>query len=317
MRPSVLLCPKVVAILALSSLAIASSHQLASSDFRQVNNARSQLSRRSPKDANLSPEQQAEPDNNNDIIQPDDPVHDRIKLGEMYKSLFKTAARFTLDQTSLPKYVKTDTAMVWIDNIAYKLSKLSTLVFVGKAIAISFVSLLLASVVFPAPVLSFEATFSKYGKYISRMDDNFNLEPNYIIDSLTKTTEEALERWGLHSEKACRERSICMIGEITKCTFPKSSEVISNFVTENLPPIDTTKNKYLRAFSLGFNENNCGSLYASSNSRSGDQANEPHKCTALIGEITQMFGSYFYGSPASSSSTNTSVSLKPNSKLRK
>lgn len=198
----------------------------------------------------------------NDIRQNE--IEERIQVSEPFKSIFQSGARFMLAQTTLPNHVSIDTAMDYINHVAYMLSKPSTLIkSVGMA-AVTIVGLLLATFLSPGFYKFLEAAWSdpinalNLDRYLSN-----GLSERSVLDVIGSTTDEALSRVGLQ-DGSCRERSICYMGEMMKCTFPGVSDYLTKVASENFSSSRFHDNKYFKAFTSGFVNRNCTNVAWSS-----------------------------------------------------
>lgn len=220
---------------------------------------------------------------------------DRIEFGEVYKSLLRTTIRFTLEQTRIPKYVKVDTAIAWLDKLAYKVARLSTLIALTKTAAIAVVSLLITTLIFPNTYQQIESKIREQRRQFIPS----NINPDSVVDMLSQSTENALDRFGLVSDTICRERSVCLIGSIVRCSFPESSEILNNYVEENMPKIETSRNKYTKAFTKGFYDQNCETYEANSK-------NAP-KCPGVSTEFIGIWNKILFGDPRHESEGTTNL----------
>lgn len=181
----------------------------------------------------------------------------RIKVSEPYKSLIQTTARFALAQSRLANLVNIDTAMTMINDTFYMLSKPSTLIRVFKVISVFFATFFTSALFFPTTQ-----------KIIDRIwrdpSDALNLDrfltngvgEKSVLDMISSRTDEALNRVGLTNNR-CRERSLCYLGEVLRCAFPMTSDALSKFSNENFSSSFYKDNRYFKAFSFGFNDQNC------------------------------------------------------------
>lgn len=215
----------------------------------------------------------------NDINQYD--IEERIHVGEPFKSLLQTAVRFMLAQTKVSNHVNIDTAMDFINNMGYMLSKPSTLIKMVEVAAITVVGLLGATLFFPGFYKFLDSAWKdpvntfNLDRYLSN-----GISERSVLGVIGSTTDEALSRVGLQ-DGSCRERSICYLGEMLKCHFPDTSDMMTKFATENFSSSSYNENKYFRAFTSGFVDRNCTKIAGSS-----DQGGENKNCLgSFIGSI--------------------------------
>lgn len=182
----------------------------------------------------------------------------RIVLTEPYKSLIQATARLAVAQSSLTDYVTVDTAMDVISDAGYALSKPSTLSRVFKAVVIAIASLAASALVLPGSLMrSLDATIRNPERLL-KLDQYLpsGLSKMNILGLLHQKNEDFMARFGLN-DGVCREQTVCQVGELVRCTFPRTSNVTISFIKENLSRPKYKNNKYLNAFLSGFMEQNC------------------------------------------------------------
>lgn len=189
---------------------------------------------------------------------------DRIKLVEPYKSLFQTTARFALAQTKLTRHVNIETAMGFLGDLSYFLSKPANLMRAVKALAFIMASALATAFFFPGAhrfmdtILHDPSEALNLDRYLTN-----GISERSVLAALGSRTDETLSRVGLQ-ENGCRQRSLCYMGEIIRCSFPETSDNITKFASENFSSTNLKDNTYARAFISGFVDRNCTSIGSSS-----------------------------------------------------
>ena len=221
----------------------------------------------------------------------------RIIIVEPYKSLLQTTTRFALAQTQVTQHMNIDTAMNLLNQIAYSLAKPIILLRVIKSIVVLLASLMTTAFFFPGAQKFLEAVWRDPNEafQLDRYMRN-GIQGRSVLAAIGSSTEETLNRVGLQ-DYSCRERSLCYIGEILKCSFPDSSEKVTNFVTENLSSSAGKENVYARAFVSGFVDRNC-TLVGLTN------PNETKNC------LGDFFHSIFIGGSSKSKRSSSSHSGK-------
>jgi hypothetical protein len=182
----------------------------------------------------------------------------RIVLVEPYKSLLQATTRFAVAQSSLTGYVNVDTAMDVISDAGYALSKPAILMSAFKIVAIIIATVTAGAFLVPASLVhALDVSFRNPDRLL-RIDrylpDNFNKMD--IVRLLNEKSDELLERFGLN-DSACREQTVCQVGELLRCTFPKKSKIFINFISENVSRPKYRSKKYFSAFLSGFIDQNC------------------------------------------------------------
>lgn len=183
--------------------------------------------------------------------------NDRITIAEPYKSIIQTTARFALAQTKLTKHVNIETAMNFLNDAGYFLSKPLVLLKALKVVAVTIATMLATMFFFPGAHKFAEAALNdpldalNLDRYLTN-----GLQERSVLAALGSKTDETLSRVGLQ-DNSCRQRSLCYIGEILKCSFPHTSESITKFASDNFSSTSLKENVYARAFISGFVDRNC------------------------------------------------------------
>jgi len=191
-------------------------------------------------------------------------IDDRIVVGEPYKSLLKTTTRFALAQTKISNHLNLDVAMDLLSDAGFMLSRTSTLIKLVKIVAVTIASLLATTLILPGTYKFVDAAWRNpsatlnFDRYLSN-----GVSEKSVLSVLGSKTDETLKRIGLQ-DYACREQSLCYIGEILKCSFPQTSEGIIKFASENFSNTGIKDNIYARAFVSGFVDRNCSRVATSS-----------------------------------------------------
>lgn len=184
-------------------------------------------------------------------------IDDRIQLHEPFKSMLQTTARFALAQTQLPNHVNIDTAMSLINKAGFMLAKPSNL---AKAIRMigSVLAIFLATSFFFPGANEFVANAWRNPAHTFNLDRYLTngISENSVFAAINSKTDETMNRIGLQRH-SCREQSLCYTGEILKCTFPKTSELVTKFAKDNFSNTGFSENRYASAFLSGFVNENC------------------------------------------------------------
>jgi len=184
-------------------------------------------------------------------------IEDRIQVNEPYKSLIQTTARFALAQTKISNHVNMDVAMDLLGKVGFMLSKPSVLFRVIKVAAVTIATIIATTFFFPGIYTVADSVWRNpvdafnLDRYLSN-----GVREKSVMGIISSKTEDALSRVGLH-DSTCRERSICHVGEMLKCTFPDTSEILSKFASENFSNSVYKENRFVKAFLSGFVDQNC------------------------------------------------------------
>lgn len=184
-------------------------------------------------------------------------IDDRIIVGEPYKSLIQTTARFALAQSKISNHVHIDTAMRVLNNASWLLAKPKNLMKVFKMIAVTMASLTATIFFFPGAWGFLRAAWEdpsntmNLDKYLTN-----GISERSALSMLTSKADDALSRVGL-DDSSCRERSLCYLGEILKCSFPYTSESLARIASDSFSGTNLRENVYSRAFLTGFIDHNC------------------------------------------------------------
>lgn len=191
-------------------------------------------------------------------------IDDRIVVGEPYKSLIQTTARFALSQTKISNHVHIDTAMGVLNNASWLLSKPKNLFKVFKMVAVTMATITATILFFPGTLKFFKAAWEDPASTLNldRYLTN-GISERSALSMLGSKADDALSRVGL-DDTSCRERSLCYMGEILKCSFPYTSESIARFASDNFSSANIRENVYARAFLTGFSDHNCTKIISES-----------------------------------------------------
>lgn len=191
-------------------------------------------------------------------------IDDRIVVGEPYKSLIQTTARFALAQTKISNHVHIDTAMGVLNNASWLLAKPRNLFKVFKMAALAMATVTATVLFFPGTLTFLKAAWEDPANTLNldRYLTN-GISERSALSMLGSRADDALSRVGLE-DTSCRERSLCYMGEILKCSFPYTSESIARFASDNFPNANIRENLYARAFLTGFADHNCTKIMSES-----------------------------------------------------
>lgn len=195
-------------------------------------------------------------------------IDDRIQLSEPYRTVLQTSARFALSQTKLSRHVDLETAMDLINSAGYMLSKPSVLIKTVEATAVFIVLLLTMTFLYPTSYKFIETVWRdpantfNFDRYLSN-----GLSEKSVLATIGSKTEDVLSRVGLQT-MSCREKSLCYMGEIINCTFPKTAETISKFAVNHFPNSSIKDHPLAKAFISGFSDRNCTRVTSDGGSQS-------------------------------------------------
>lgn len=173
-------------------------------------------------------------------------IEDRITIVEPYKSLLSTTAKFALAQTRVTKFVQLDTAVRITGDLLSVILRPKVLVKLVRVLASAFAVLFTTTFFFPGTYHFMESVWTN-------PVDALNL------DRMATSADETLNGFGLRDDR-CREQTICQLGEILRCSFPKTSEALIKFASDNFSSSGITEHAYPKAFNQGFVERNCARL---------------------------------------------------------
>lgn len=200
-------------------------------------------------------------------------IDTRITLSEPYKSIIQTTTRFALSQSRITKHLNIDTAMNLLNEVARFLSKPIVLLKTLKVAAVTLATILVTLFLFPGASRFADAAWQdpvnafNLDRYLTN-----GLQERSILEALGSRTDETLSRVGLQ-DGSCRQRSLCYLGEIAKCSFPHTADTITKFVSENFAESNIKDNIYARAFISGFVDRNCTGIGTGTNN-----PREQHNC---------------------------------------
>lgn len=186
-------------------------------------------------------------------------IDSRIQLPEHYKSLIETTTRLIIIQTGLSNRVNIDTAMNFLKDTAYMLSKPKVLIKAIKVFAVSLLTILAGVFFLPTSVYQTVVSTWRNPAYLtfnSEMYLSNGIIEKSLLDMLGLADEGSIDLYGL-KDSSCRQQSICYIGNLIASTFPTTSRSISKFARENLSSYGLKDNKYIGSFLSGFADRDC------------------------------------------------------------
>ena len=198
-------------------------------------------------------------------------IDDRILIAEPYKSIIQTTTRFALAQTKITKHLNIDTAKNLLNDASYLLSRPIVLLKALKFIAVTLATFMATVFFFPG-AHKFAETLWQDPTNALNLDRYLTngLQERSVLAALGSKTDETLSRVGLQ-DNTCRQRSLCYMGEMVKCTFPHTTETVTKFVSENFSNTGAKENVYARAFISGFVDGNCTGI-------GGKDSHEANNC---------------------------------------
>lgn len=192
---------------------------------------------------------------------PTEPV--RSKQATAIQPLLRDGTfRVTLNEPPA-RYVKLEHIMNLVDRVAYAISKPIAVINVIKFIALAMSSLIMSAFSLPGGIVDIASRGRNRERstWISPFGHLSRPEIEGMIDLMARNYDEMLNRAGLQDRSSCRERSLCVLGDMMACDFPSLVVTVGRFAQQHLPPIDTHKNKYTKALVLGLNQTDCDRAY--------------------------------------------------------
>lgn len=182
-----------------------------------------------------------------------------IIISEPYKTMIKASAQMAVAQVmpSIPEYIGMDATMEMISDAGYALTKPSVLRQLVKPVLATLITLVVAAFLAPRTAINFVASAWRNPESLSKASDWLmnGLIKADVIKSLHLADMELVKKLGLE-DSACREQTVCRLGELVRCKLRSSSEIVIDFITyKNLRKIEK---KYLKAFLSGFIDQDCG-----------------------------------------------------------
>lgn len=173
--------------------------------------------------------------------------------------MHREGIRVTLNEPAA-RYIKLENIISILDRVAYAISKPAAIINLIKFITLTLSSIFMSVFVFPNnnfPRGYRDRSTSRYNTFghLTRS------EIESMIDVITRNYDETLNRAGFADRSTCRERSLCVLGDMMACDFPNIVVTVGRFAQHHLPPIDTHKNKYTKALMLGLNQTDCDRAY--------------------------------------------------------
>lgn len=167
--------------------------------------------------------------------------------------------RVTLNEPP-SRHAKIENILSLLDRVAYAISRPIAIVNVLKFVALAVGSLIMSTIILPLSNLDMSKRRNRErGTWQSRLFNPSDIEN--IIELISRSYDDLLDRTGLADRSSCREKSLCVLGDMMACDFPNFVVTAGRFAQQHLPPIDAHKNKYTKAFVLGLNQTDCNSLY--------------------------------------------------------
>lgn len=173
--------------------------------------------------------------------------------------MHREGLRITLNDP-VAGYVKLENIISLLDRVAYAISKPAAIINIIKFITLALSSFFMSVFVLP------NSNFAR--NYRDRSAPRYNpfghitrAEVENMIDVVTRNYDETLNRAGFADRSTCRERSLCVLGDMMACDFPNIVVTVGRFAQHHLPPIDTHRNKYTKALVLGLNQTDCDRAY--------------------------------------------------------
>lgn len=173
--------------------------------------------------------------------------------------MHREGIRVTLNDP-VPRYIKLENIISALDRVAYAISRPAAIINLVRFITLALSSFFMSVFVFP------NSNFPR--GYRERSAPRYNpfghltrSEIESMIDVITRNYDETLNRAGFADRSTCRERSLCVLGDMMACDFPNIVVTVGKFAQHHLPPIDTHRNKYTKALVLGLNQTDCDRAY--------------------------------------------------------
>lgn len=173
--------------------------------------------------------------------------------------------RVTLNE-SPARHAKIENISSFLDRVAYAISKPVAIMNVIKFVALALGSFIMSTIVLPLSNLDMaKRRYRNRNTWMGPFGFLGPFEVEGVVELLSRNYDEFLDRSGFPDRSSCRERSLCVLGDMMACDFPSFVVRAGRFAQHHLPPIDTSKNKYTKAFVLGLNQTDCNRAYSTSN----------------------------------------------------
>lgn len=169
--------------------------------------------------------------------------------------------RVTLSEPTA-RHLKLDSMLSALDRIAYVISKPTAIINALKFVSVAMTTLIMSAFILPG--LGLDHLRRRHRKKVFRHNPFGVLSRSDLegmIELMAKNYDDTLNQAGFNDRSPCRERSLCMFGDMVACDFPNIIISIGRFSQNHLPPIDMNKNKYTKAIMLGMNQTDCDRAY--------------------------------------------------------
>jgi hypothetical protein len=189
-----------------------------------------------------------------------------------------------------------------LSDTSYALSKPSRLLVAFKVTAVAMIAFLASVFILPVSLVQSMATILQNPDRLMKLEKYLpnGLNEMGIIQMLNEKTDEFLDRFRLN-DSSCREQTVCHLGELIRCTFPKASKVSISFISENFSRPKYRNNKHLNSFLSGFIDQNCANSVEHDNSaQSKSCAGNFIKSLSFCSKSAQSTSSSTTASPKSS-----------------
>lgn len=170
--------------------------------------------------------------------------------------------RVTLNEPPA-RHAKVENILSFLDSVAYAISKPVAVINVIKFVALALGSFVMSTIILPLSNLDMSKRRNRDRNIWQSLLSPFEIEG--VIESIARNYDELLDRSGLPERSTCRERSLCVLGDMMACDFPSFVVTVGRFAQQHLPPIDANRNKYTKAFILGLNQTDCDRAYSTNN----------------------------------------------------
>lgn len=189
-----------------------------------------------------------------------DPMRSKQTL-TVVQPLMREGIRVTLSEPSF-RYAKLENMINILDRVAFAISKPATIMNIIRFVTLALSSLIMSSFIFPSTLfeLSKKSRRERFNRY-NPLNQITRADIESMIDLMSRNYDETLNRAGLMEKNSCRERSLCVLGDMVSCEFPNVVLTAGKFAQNHLPPIDTNRNKYTKAIVMGLNQTDCDQAY--------------------------------------------------------
>jgi len=184
----------------------------------------------------------------------------RSKQASYSHPTLRDGIRVTFNEHSVG-YGKVENMLSFLDRVALVISKPAAIISVIRFCALTITSFIMSTFIFPNNNHNYDWPKKRVHERYNPFSHITQRDVEGVIELMSRNYDELLNRAGFGDRAACRERSLCVLGDMMACDFPNLVVTAGRFAQNHLPPIDAHKNKYTRALVLGLNQTDCDLAY--------------------------------------------------------